>query len=111
MIYGTMKIPPVNSPRSNCLKNAAQPLTSPFDGGGNWPRGIFLTPDLHTAQSNSYNSTDKNDFMNKGDWNNNKSNKNQSGSEFYDNTSFNKSLDTEVSIDGVINAYSEPNKY
>ena len=48
--------------------------------------------------------------MNKGDLNN-KSNKNQSGSEFYDNTSFNKSLDTEVSIDGVINAYSEPNKY
>ena len=76
---------------------------------GNWPRGIFLTPDLHTAQSNSYNSTDKNDFMNKGDLNN-KSNKNQSGSEFYDNTSFNKSLDTEVSIDGVINPYSEPNK-
>ena len=34
--------------------------------------------DLHTAQSNSYNSIDNNDFINKGDENNNKSNKSQS---------------------------------
>ena len=65
--------------------------------------------DLHTAQSNSYNSVD-NDFMNKGDENNNKSNKSQSSSEFHDNTSFNKTFNTEVSIDDVINSYSEPTK-
>ena len=64
--------------------------------------------DLHTAQSNSYNSVD-NDFMNKGDENNNKSNKSQSSSEFH-NTSFNKTFNTEVSIDDVINSYSEPTK-
>ena len=64
--------------------------------------------DLHTAESNSYNSIDNNDFMNKGDENNNKSNKSQSRSEFYDNTSFNKSFYAEVSIDDVINPYSEP---
>ena len=46
--------------------------------------------------------------MNKGDENNNKSNKSQSRSEFYDNTSFNKSFYAEVSIDDVINPYSEP---
>ena len=57
--------------------------------------------DLHRAQSNSYNSIDNNDFMNKGDENNNKSNKSQSGSEFHDNTSFNKIFNTEVSIDDV----------
>ena len=34
--------------------------------------------DLHAAQSNSYNSIDNNDFMNKGDENNNKSNKSRS---------------------------------
>ena len=48
--------------------------------------------------------------MKKGDENNNKSNKSQSGSEFHDNTSFNKSFNTEVSIDDVINSYSEPTK-
>ena len=63
--------------------------------------------ELHTAQSNSYNSIDNNDFMNKGDENNNKSNKSQI-SEFYDDTSFNKSFNAEVSIDDVINPYSEP---
>ena len=46
--------------------------------------------DSRTAQSTSYNSVDNNDFMNKTDENNNKSNKSQSGSEFHDNTSFNK---------------------
>ena len=66
--------------------------------------------DLHRAQSNSYNSIDNNDFMNKGDENNNKSNKSQSSSEFHDNTSFNKTFNTEVSIDDVINSYSEPTK-
>ena len=65
--------------------------------------------DLHTAQSNSYNSVDNNDFMHKGDENNNKSNKSQSSSEFH-NTSFNKTFNTEVSIDDVINSYSEPTK-
>ena len=54
--------------------------------------------DLHTTQSNSYNSIDNNDFMNKGDENNNKSHKSQSGSEFHDNT--------EDSTDDVINPYS-----
>ena len=39
--------------------------------------------------------------MNKGDENNNKSNKSQSGSEFHDNISFNKIFNTEVSIDDV----------
>ena len=63
--------------------------------------------DLHTTQSNSYNSIDNNNFINKGDENNNKSNKSQSGSEFYDNTSSNKSFNAEVSIDDVINNYSE----
>ena len=63
--------------------------------------------ELHTAQSNSYNSIDNNDFMNKGDENNNKSNKSQI-SEFYDDTSFNKSFNAEVSIDDAINPYSEP---
>ena len=48
--------------------------------------------------------------MNKTDENNNKSNKSQSGSEFHDNTSFNKSFNTEVSIDDFINSYSEPTK-
>ena len=52
--------------------------------------------DLRTAQSNSYNSVDNNDFMNKRDENNNKSNKSQSGSEFHDKTMFNKSFSTEV---------------
>ena len=66
--------------------------------------------DIHTTQSNSYNSIDNNHFMNKQNENNNKSNKTQSGSEFHDNTSFNKSFNTEVSIDGVINPYSEPTK-
>ena len=66
--------------------------------------------DLHTAQSNSYNSVDNNDFMNKGDENNNKSNKSQSSSEFHNNTSFNKTFNTEVSIDDIINSYSEPTK-
>ena len=66
--------------------------------------------DSHTAQSTSYNSVDNNDFMNKTDENNNKSNKSQSGSEFHDNTSFNKSFNTEVSIDDFINSYSEPTK-
>ena len=46
--------------------------------------------------------------MNKGDENDNKSSKNRSGSEFYDNRSFNKSFNTEVSIDNVINSSSEP---
>ena len=46
--------------------------------------------------------------MNKGDENNNKSNKSQSGSEFHDNASFNKIFNTEVSVDDVINPYSEP---
>ena len=63
--------------------------------------------ELHTAQSNSYDSIDNNDFMNKGDENNNKSNKSQSGSEFHDNTSFNKRFNAEVSVDDVINPYSE----
>ena len=66
--------------------------------------------DLHTTQSNSYNSIDNNNFINKGDENNNKSNKSQSGSEFYDNTSSNKSFNAEVSIDDVIDTYSEPTK-
>ena len=66
--------------------------------------------DLHRAQSNSYNSIDNNDFMNKGDGNNNESNKNQSCSEFHDNRRFNKSFYTEVLIDDVINPYSEPTK-
>ena len=66
--------------------------------------------DLHTTQSNSYNSIDNNNFINKGDENNNKSNTSQSGSEFYDNTSSNKSFNAEVSIDDVINTYSEPTK-
>ena len=48
--------------------------------------------------------------MNKGGDNINKSNKSQSGSEFPDNTSFNKSFKTEVSIDDVISSYSEPTK-
>ena len=48
--------------------------------------------------------------MKKGDENNNKSNKSQSGSEFHDNTSFDKSFNTQVSIDDVINSYSEPTK-
>ena len=48
--------------------------------------------------------------MNKGDGNDNKSNKNQSGSEFHVNRSFNKSFNTEVSIDDVINPHSEPTK-
>ena len=46
--------------------------------------------------------------MNKGDENTNKSHKSQSRSEFYDNTSFNKSFYAEFSIDNVINPYSEP---
>ena len=54
--------------------------------------------DLHTAQSNS------NTYF-RGRY---KSNKSQSGSQFHDNTSFNKSFNTEVSIDDVINPYSEP---
>ena len=66
--------------------------------------------DLHTTQSNSYNSIDNNNFINTGDKNNNKRNKSQSGSEFYDNTSSNKSFNAEVSIDDVINTYSEPTK-
>ena len=66
--------------------------------------------DLHATQSNSYNSIDNNNFINKGDENNNKTNKSQSGSEFYDNTSSNKSFNVEVSIDDVINTYSEPTK-
>ena len=66
--------------------------------------------DLHTTQSNSYNSIDNNNFINKGDENNNKSNKSQSGSEFYDNTSSNKNFNAEVSIDDVINTYSETTK-
>ena len=48
--------------------------------------------------------------MKKGDENNNKSNKSQNGSEFHDNTSFDKSFNTQVSIDDVINSYSEPTK-
>ena len=48
--------------------------------------------------------------MKKGDENNNKSNKSQSGSEFHDNTIFDKSFNTQVSIDDVINSYSEPTK-
>ena len=63
---------------------------------------------IHTAQSNSYNSIDNNDFLSKGNENNNKSNK--SGSEFYDYASFNKSFNTEVSTDDVINPYSETTK-
>ena len=66
--------------------------------------------DLHTAQSNSYNSIDNNDFMNKVDGNDNKSNKNQSGSAFHVNRSFNKSLNTDISIDDVVNPQSEPTK-
>ena len=66
--------------------------------------------DIHTAQSNSYNSIDNNHFMNKGNENNNKSNKSHSGSEFHDNTSFNKIFNAGVSIDSVINPYSEPTK-
>ena len=62
--------------------------------------------DLHISQSKSYNSIDNNDFTNTGD-ENNKSNKTQSGSEFHDNTSFNKSFNVEVSIDDVINPYGE----
>ena len=65
--------------------------------------------ELHTAQSNSYNSIDNNDFMNKGDGNNNKSNKNQSGSEFHDNRSFNKSFNRSFNK-YVINPYREPTK-
>ena len=63
--------------------------------------------DLHTTQLHSYNSIDNNDFMNKGDENNNKSNKSQSSSEFH-NTSFNKIFNPEVSTDDIINPYSEP---
>ena len=48
--------------------------------------------------------------MNKGGDNINKNNKSQSGSEFPDNTSFNKSFKTEVSIDDVISSYNEPTK-
>ena len=66
--------------------------------------------DLHTTQSNSYNSIDNNNFINTGDKNNNKRNKSQSGSEFYDNTSSNKSFSTDVSINDVINTYREPTK-
>ena len=62
--------------------------------------------DLHISQSNSYNLIDNNNFTNKGD-ENNKSNKSQSGSEFHDNTRFNKSFNAEVSVDRVINPYSE----
>ena len=56
--------------------------------------------DLHTAQSNS------NTYF-RGRY---KNNKNQSGSQFHDNTSFNKSFNTEVSIDDAISPYSEPTK-
>ena len=48
--------------------------------------------------------------MNKGDVYDNKSNKNLSASGFHDNRSFNKNSNTEVSIDDVINPYSEPPK-
>ena len=48
--------------------------------------------------------------MNKGGDNINKNNKSQSGSEFPDNTSFNKSFKTEVSIDDVISSYNEPTR-
>ena len=48
--------------------------------------------------------------MNKGGDNINKNNKSQSGSEFPDNTSFNKSFKTEVSVDDVISSYNEPTK-
>ena len=64
--------------------------------------------EIHTAQSNSYNSIDNNNFLSKGNENNNKSNK--SGSEFYDYASFNKSFNTEVSTDDVINPSSETTK-
>ena len=66
--------------------------------------------DLHTAQSNSYKSIDNNDFMNKADGNDNKSNNNWTGSEFHDNRSFDKSFNTEVLVDDVINPHSEPTK-
>ena len=56
--------------------------------------------DLHTAQSNS------NTYF-RGRY---KSNKSQSGSQFHDNTSFNKSFNTEVSIDDAISPYSQPTK-
>ena len=48
--------------------------------------------DLHPAQSSSYNSIDNNDFMNKGNENDDRSNKNRSGSEFQYNRSFNESF-------------------